>query len=232
MNKRNLFIGIGGLAALFLAISVSAQTSGVLYDPEPPVDSAYVRVLAPTTPGSFDVSIDGRVRIKKMNAGDVSEYMVLPAGSHKLTFQPAGKAASTFSTNFEVVAGKSVTMAFLDLTAGAVPIIFHDKSNTNQLKALLTVYLLDKRVGAVDLLTADGTSKVFTNINFGTSAGLTVNPIAIDLIVNAAGQKTPLAVVSLSMAQGGSYSIFILPGVGGKLVAKSVQSKTERYTGK
>jgi hypothetical protein len=123
-------------------------------------------------------------------------------------------------------------MAFPDLQTGSTPIVFQDKSNTNKLKALLSVYSLDGKAGAVDLLTADGSSKVFTNLAYGTSTGLLVNPISVDLIATAAGQKTPKAKVSLSMSQGGSYSIFLLPGEGGKLVVKSAQSKTERYTGK
>jgi hypothetical protein len=232
MNKRSFFRRLNGIAMLFIAGMVSAQTAGVLYDPEPPVDSAYVRVLVPTKTGNFDIVVDGRERIKKLSAGDASEYMVLTAGSHTLAIQSAGKSGPLISTSFEVVAGRSVTMAFPDLKPNSSPIVFQDKSNTNKLKALLLVYSLDSKAGAVDLLTADASSKVFTNLVYGNSKGLLVNPISVDLIATAAGQKTPKAKVSLSMSQGGSYSIFLLPGEGGKLVVKSAQSKTERYTGK
>jgi hypothetical protein len=158
--------------------------------------------------------------------------MVLTAGLHTLAIQHAGKSVPPLQTNFEVVAGRSVTMVFPDIKPGSTPIVFQDKSNTNKLKALLSVYLLDSKAGPVDLLTADGTSQVFTNLKYGTSGGLLVNPISVDLIAASAGQKTPIAKVSIAMSQGGSYSIFLLSGDGGKLLAKSVQSKTERYTGK
>jgi hypothetical protein len=232
MIKRSIFRSISCLVLFFTAGLVSAQTAGVLYDPEPPVDSAYVRVLVPTKSGSFDIVVDGRERIKKLSAGEASEYMVLTAGSHTLAIQPVGKSVPVIATNVEVVAGRSVTMAFPVLKDGSPPVIFQDKSSTNKLKALLSVYSLDSKAGAVDLLTADGTSRVFTNLTYGNSASLSVNPITVELIVTAAGQKVPKAKASLSMAQGGSYSIFVLPGDNGKLVLKSAQSQTERYTGK
>jgi hypothetical protein len=52
------------------------------------------------------------------------------------------------------------------------------------------------------------------------------------LIAAKTGDKTPLARVSLSMTQGGTYSVFLLPTEGGKLSALAAQNKTERYTGK
>jgi hypothetical protein len=232
MNKRLIARIFFGLSVALNVCLASGQTAGVLYDPEPPRDSAYVRVLVLPKSASFDIFIDGRARINKLSAGDASEYMVLTAGLHTLAIQHAGKSVPPLQTNFEVVAGRSVTMVFPDLKPGSTPIVFQDKSNTNKLKALLSVYLLDSKAGPVDLLTADGTSKVFTNLIYGTSGGLLVNPISVDLIAASVGQKTPKAKVSLAMSQGGSYSVFLLPGNGGKLLAKSVQSKTERYTGK
>jgi hypothetical protein len=59
-----------------------------------------------------------------------------------------------------------------------------------------------------------------------------VNPISIDLVATAAGDKLPRGRISLTMAQGGTYSIILLSGEGGKLVARALQNKIERYTGK
>jgi hypothetical protein len=232
MNKRLFVQSCIGVGVALNACLALGQTAGVLYDPEPPRDSAYVRVLVPVQAGSFNIVVDGRERIKRLNAGDSSEYMVLTSGAHTLAIQSGGKSVPLVDTRLEVVAGRSVTIAFPDLKPGATPIVFQDKSNSNKLKALLSVYLLDSKIGAVDILTADGASKVFTNVAFGTSVSLLVNPIAVDLVATVAGQKAPKAKMSISMSQGGSYSIFLLPGEGGKLLAKSVQSQTERYTGK
>ena len=58
---------------------VFAQPAGTLYDPEPPADSAYVRVVTANHEERFDVHVDGKVRVKNLKAGSASEYMVLGA---------------------------------------------------------------------------------------------------------------------------------------------------------
>jgi hypothetical protein len=209
-----------------------AQPAGLLYDPEPPVDSAYVRVVLVSREGAVDVVVDGRSRIQKLASGEASEYMVLAAGKHTIALHAAGKATAYFSTAFDVVRGRAMTLAFTTLRADAVPVVFEDKANSNKLKALLAVYNLDAKAGVLDVLTADGNTKVFSGVAYGTSASIPVNPISIDLIAVKIGDKVPQTRTSLAMTQGGTYSILLLPGDGGKLVARAVQNKIERYTGK
>lgn len=232
-----------GLSIIFsrLALSVvllcvgshsSAQTSALLYDPEPPADSAYVRVIALSRSGSVDVVVDDAKRIQKLAVGDPSDYMVLSAGKHVISIHTAGKAPALLSTTFDVVKGRALTIAFPELKSGVVPILFEDKTSSNKLKALLSVYQLDSKSGAVDVLTGDGNAKVFNNIAYGASMGIPVNPISIDLIATATGQKVAKAKASLAMTQGGAYSIFLLPGDGEKLLMRTSLNKIERYTGK
>ena len=125
-----------------------------------------------------------------------------------------------------------MTVAFTTLLSDAVPIFFEDKANSNKLKSMLAVYNLDSKSGPLDLLTADGNTKVFVGVAHGTPASIQVNPISVELIAAKPGDKTPLARTSLAMTQGGTYSIFLLPIEGGKLSALAAQNKTERYTGK
>ena len=229
----SLFTKLG--MALLLAVPsflATAQPAGLLYDPEPPVDSAYVRVVLVAREGSVDVVVDGRVRVQKLAPGDASEYMVIPAGRHTIAIHPSGKPAAHFSTPFDVVKGRAMTLAFTTLNAGTTPVLFEDKANSNKLKALLAVYNLDPKIGALDVLTGDGNTKAFSGVVYGTSASLSVNPISIDLIAVKSGDKTAQTRTSLSMTQGGTYSVLLLPGDGGKLVARAVQNKIERYTGK
>jgi hypothetical protein len=210
----------------------SAQTSGLLYDPEPPLDSAYVRVIAVSRSGLVDVVVDDQKRIQKLMPGDASDYMVLSAGKHAISIHAAGKSSALLSTTFDVVKGRAMTMAFPELKSGVVPIFFEDKANSNKLKALLSVYQLDAKAGAVDVLTGDGNTKVFTNVAYGTSVGIQVNPIAIELMTTAIGQKVAKAKVALSMTQGSAYSVVLLSGDGEKMVARTFLNKIERYTGK
>lgn len=221
-------------AALLLCLSLgaSAQPTGLLYDPEPPVDSSYVRVLLASRDGAVDIWVDGRPRIKKLAAGEASEFMVLPAGKHSIAVHPAGKPVAHLSTTLDVVRGRAMTVAFTALRADAAPIVFEDKTNANRLKALLAVYHLDAKSGPLDVLTADGKTKVFSGLTYGTSKSVPVNPITTELIAANSGDKVPQASALLTMAQGGTYSVLLLSGEGGKLVARAVQNKIERYSGK
>ena len=233
LEFASIFIKLGlGSVLVFLNSFVMAQPAGLLYDPEPPVDSAYVRVVLASREGAVDVMVDGRSRIQKLASGEASEYMVLVAGKHTIALHAAGKPTAYFSTAFDVVRGRAMTLAFTTLRADAVPVVFEDKANSNKLKALLAVYNLDAKAGVVDVLTVDGNTKVFSGVAYGTSASIAVNPISIDLIAVKTGDKVPQARASLAMNQGGTYSVLLLPGDGGKLVARAVQNKIERYTGK
>ncbi len=215
-----------------LSCGVQAQATGLLYDPEPPLDSAYVRVVLASRDAAVDVLVDGRTRVQKLAAGQASDYMVLAAGKHTLSLHPAGKPTAHLSTTLEVIRGRAMTVAFTALRPDTVPVVLEDKANSNKLKALLAVYNLDPKAGPIDVMTADGSTKVFSGVAYGTSTSIQVNPITIDLMATKVSDKTPLARVSLAMTQGGTYSVLLLPEEGGKLIAKAVQNKIERYTGK
>ncbi|MEI7764278.1 MAG: DUF4397 domain-containing protein [Comamonadaceae bacterium] len=223
------------LLSMLLAFSsppVQAQPTGLLYDPEPPADSAYVRVLLASRDRAVDILVDGRLRIKALGAGQPSDYMVLPAGKHSIAVHPAGKPMAQASTTLDVVRGRALTVAFTNLGAKAVPIVFEDKANSNKLKALLAVYHLDATLGALDVLTADGNTKVFTDLVYGTSKAILVNPISVDLIAAKTGDKAAQANAAVAMAQGGTYSVLVLPGTTAKPLLRAVENKIERYTGK
>ena len=223
------------LLSMLLAFSsppVQAQPTGLLYDPEPPADSAYVRVLLASRDRAVDIVVDGRLRIKALGTGQPSDYMVLPAGKHSIAVHHAGKPVAQASTTLDVVRGRALTVAFTNLGAKAVPIVFEDKANSNKLKALLAVYHLDATLGALDVLTADGNTKVFTDLVYGTSKAILVNPISVDLIAARAGDKAAQANAAVAMAQGGTYSVLVLPGTTAKPLLRAVENKIERYTGK
>ncbi len=230
--SRSLFHLIVASLLACLSFAGRTQATGLLYDPEPPIDSAYVRVILASRTGVVDILVDERPRIQKLIAGEASEYMVLTAGKHTVTVRPAGKSAASFSTKIDVVRGRAMTVAFRELKSDTVPVLFEDKANSNKLKALLAVYHLGSKGGALDVLTADGSTSVFSGVTYGASSFIQVNPITIDLIATTAGEKVPLGRTSLAMKQGGTYSLLLLSGVDGKLLVRSVQNRIERYTGK
>jgi hypothetical protein len=215
-----------------LSIGAMAQSSGLLYDPEPPEDSAYVRVLSAADLDKVSVMINGKVHGQPLANHQAGDYMVLPVGSHQIAVVPEGKKSATLSTKLDVVRGHAMTVAFVSNQPSVAPILFEDKSGSNKLKAMLSVYQLAVKPQTVDILTADGATKVFTGLAFGASGGIQVNPISVGLIAMPSGEKTPIAKTNITMGQGTAYSVFLLPGKNGKPVLSVVQNKIERYSGK
>jgi len=209
-----------------------AQPTGLLYDPEPPADSAYVRVLMAADLGKSMVLVDGKARGFALGINQVSDYMVLPAGPHQIELIADGKKTNTLKTRLEVVRGRAMTVAFVSSQPTVAPILFEDKTGSNKLKAMLSVYQLAIKGPMVDVFTGDGSTKVFSALGYGTSGGLQVNPIGVELIAAKSGEKTPISKASVSMTQGAAYSVFFLPAKDGRITSVVVQNKIERYTGK
>ena len=211
-----------------------AQNRGDLYDPEPPPDSAYVRVVVVGSDRAAELFVDDKPRHQKLSSGEVSDYMILPQGKHTIAVRGAGKAPAGVSYLLDVQKGKALTVAFSGLTPGSTTTIFEDKTNTNKLKAILSVYNLDSRTGNLDVVTGDGNTKVFTNLAYGSSNAMLVNPISVDLIATRAGGGASLlpGAANLSMTQGGAYSVFFVPDAKGSLIARPLQNKTERFVAK
>lgn len=215
-----------------ISLVVGAQPTGLLYDPEPPVDSAYVRVILASQRGVVDVLVDGRPRVQKLGAGEASAYIVLAAGKHSVAVHPTGKSNAYLSTTLDVIRGRAMTLALTSLRPDAIPLVFEDKPNSNKLKAVLAAYHLDGKAGPLDVLTGDGNTKVFSGLAYGTSSSIQVNPISVDLVLMPSGSKAPRGRASVSMAPGGTYSLIIMAGQGEEPMTRSIQNRIERYTGK
>lgn len=227
--RRNLFSLLAMVVCcIFFGQANADQTS--LYDPEPPGDSVYLRIIHTSTQGSVDIHIDGRLRISNLHSATPSTYLILPPGKHELTIRAAGKSHILVTTPLTLESGRSMTIAYDSLRDNSKPLIFNDKTNDNKLKAMLSVYNLDSKDGAFDILTADGKIAVFSGIDPGKSMALPVNPVSIELILTKTGNKIALAKIPLSMMASATYSILLLPGEGGKPLIYIGQNKTDRYT--
>jgi hypothetical protein len=231
MTNRFLFLFLT-ISMVGLSMPAAAQTTGRLYDPEPPMDSGYVRVIVAAQTAPVDVLVDGQKRVRKLVAAELGEYMVLAEGKHTITLSLFDKPEALLSKVIEVVRGKSVTLAVTSIRKGAAIISFEDKGNTNKLKSVLTAYNLDPKAESLDILTGDGNTKVFGGLAYGAMASIQVNPILVDLVVTNAGGKVPMSRTSLEMHQGATYSVLLLGAGGGKTLIKTVQNRAERYTGK
>jgi alginate O-acetyltransferase complex protein AlgF len=227
-RRRALLSAFALTAAVGLSSPVAAQSTGLLYDPQPPADSAYVRIIVLGTM-PVDVALNGVRRIKGMTAGEPSDYLVLPAGAHRFELRSTGSPVREATVN--VQAGRALTIAFVSPQPDAAPLLFEDRPNTNKLKALVAVYHLHAKSGPLDVLAADGGTRVFSAVAYGTSSALSVNPITVDLHAANPGDKGRLASASLSMTPGGTYSLFLVPGDKNALELRARVNRVERYTG-
>ena len=208
-----------------------AQTIERLYDPEPPVNSAYVRVMLAVDPGQrLTLTLDGKTRIPVVVANQASDYMVVSAGKHLLALLPQGKSAPVASVPLDLIQGRAMTVVFTTTQGTPPPMVLEDKTGSNKLKAMLSVYQFASRQKPLDVLTSDGKTKVFAGLGYGTSAYIAVNPINTDVLVQSSGEASMIGKATLSMTQGGAYSILLLPEKQ-KIKAVVIQNKVERYTG-
>lgn len=232
MFRTPIFARTAFMAVLLcLSLLARAQPAGMLYDPEPPVDSGYARLIFTGQEGPLDIAVDGKTRIRHLASNEFSDYLVLGTGKRTLSVQAAGKPATRFQTTIEVAAGRAVTLAVTNLGQNQKPIAFEDKLNANKLKAQLAIYHLGAQAGPLDILTADGKSQVSSGLTFGRATYIQVNPISIELVAVHSGEKTPQSRTTLTMTQGGAYSVLITSGAAGPLVLQTLQNKIERYTG-
>jgi alginate O-acetyltransferase complex protein AlgF len=223
IHRRNalkyLYV-VGG--SVLAPLSWGQQTT--LYDPQPPANSAYVRVLAGGTQ-DIDIQLGNKPKAQKVNAGTPSPYLIVPAGKHEITVK-AGPHTVVVPLNVE--ASRSLTVVLPQVSKETKPIVIEDKVNGNRLKAMVSAYHLGTG-SAVDVWTADGTTQVFANVAPGAMAALAVNPIALDYMVSAAGQKTPLAQGKLSMSPGGAYAMVVMTDKNGKWTVQTHANSVERY---
>lgn len=229
--RRNLYSLLAVMMCCCLFGKVNANEA-LLYDPEPPVDSTYLRIIHTGAQRTVDVLIDGRLRMANLHSATPSAYIILPPGKHELTIRAAGKSQILVTTPLTLETGRSMTIVYNALGTSIKPLLLNDKLNANHLKAMLSVYNLTGKNGTFDILTADRKTTVFSSIDPGENMDLSVNPISVELILTKTGNKVARGKIPISMIAGAAYSILLLPGEGENPLIYIGQNKTERYTAK
>ncbi|GGK35887.1 alginate O-acetyltransferase [Deinococcus malanensis] len=168
-----------------------------MYAPEPPADSAYVRIVNVT--GALATARIGNKSYSVKNAAS-SPYLVIPQGSPKLS---AGRTSQTLN----VAAGHYYTVALTGTASAPKIVVFDDPTNTNRAKALIVLYNLSSRPG-VNLKTADGKTAVIPGVVASRLGSRAVNGIKISL---AAFQGTrPLATFKdVQLERSAAYSVVV-----------------------
>lgn len=209
-----------------------AQNTGLLYDPEPPADSGYVRIFTPIGDiPEVSVSIDSRLRLPQIKSAHVSDYLVVKAGKHTLSLQSLSKSKpAEINLPFSVNQGEAITVALKSYQPKEDPIFFVDKKGSNKLKSMLSVYQLGHKTEQLDILSSNGKTKVFSNMAYGSVTALQVNPIKIDLMVSKSNDTKSLSDIHLEMTQGSAYSVFIIPDTGKIIKTQVIENKIEKFS--
>jgi alginate O-acetyltransferase complex protein AlgF len=176
------------------AASLAAVSAQGLYDPEPPANSAFVRVINAGS-GELKPGIDA-VSYGAVGGFNASAYRVIPQGAHKLAAGAANKEVNVLAKRFYsmIVNGSDVT-------------VLEDPANPGQTKAGLAIYNLSK-IGSVALKTDDGKTTVVDGVAPGTVKSQAVNAIKVGLAAFNGSSKIA-SFPAVQLERGSTYSTIV-----------------------
>jgi len=101
-NRRTVLKGLGGAGAIAIGAPAWANDDEALYDPAPPADSAYVRLVAGGA--SESVSI-GAAIFPAGAAPRIEAYRVLPAGKYAVSGGASGEVTLAAGSSYSYLIG-------------------------------------------------------------------------------------------------------------------------------
>jgi alginate O-acetyltransferase complex protein AlgF len=184
--------------------SVAAQ---LLYDPEPPANSAFVRIVH-NLDSSQKIQL-GSLSFDTVPSFSVSAYRVVPQGKQFLIFM-----------------GKKIELNFLAqrfytiVTQNSNPILLEDMISSRT-KALISVYNLSP-LESVSLRTDDDKVAVIVDVKPNTVKSQFVNAIKIGFLMTQNTKKLTVF-PALQLERGMSYSAFVFSPTKAIWVTNSTQ---------
>lgn len=200
-----LAVPVLALCALLLGCSDSDDPVG------PGASLAAVRVahLSPDAP-AVDVWVDGERVLGGVPFKAVSDYLVVPVGSHRIQVTPANATVPVvIDATLTFAAGSATTIAATGLLSDLEPIVLSDELDAPGNAARVRFVHASPDAPAVDI-TANGGPVVFSNVAFREFEGYgSVGPGTYSLQVRPAGQ-TPvvLNLEGITFAAGRAYTAF------------------------
>lgn len=211
---RHLLITLAWLALGFTAAE-AAGADDALYDPAPPPNSAFVRVIDARGEGNLQVTVgDAAVTVP---ASGVSPYVVVPQGEQDV-------ALSTQSGKVTLAAGKYYTIA-LYVGGSTEPKLIEDEILTNPAKSGIYVYNFSD-APTVKLYAPKPKVAVVDNLKPGVSAFKSVNAVTVDLALME-GDKTLADFDQLALKRRTGLT-FVVFGAGEAKKAIAVPNETAR----
>jgi alginate O-acetyltransferase complex protein AlgF len=182
------------LIALTLTASLATVAAQGLYDPEPPANSAFVRVINAGT-GEVKAGIDA-VAYGAVAGQNASAYRVIPQGGHKLAAGAANKEVNVLAKRFYSV-----------IVNGSDVQVLEDPANPGQTKAGLAIYNLSK-ISSIALKTDDGKTTVVNDVTPGTVKSQAVNAIKVGLAAFNGSSKIA-SFPAVQLERGSTYSTIV-----------------------
>ena len=200
------------LSCLLTASALGQSANDMLYDPDPPPNSAFVRLINAT-----GTDVTASLGAKKVSADKrgASPYVVVPQGTLNVN-------VGTASSKVSVRAGSFYTLALSGAPAPKLTLLT-DATSANRAKALIAVYNLSS-LASVDFKTADGKVTVIEGVAPNTTKSRAVNGVKVDLAMfDKSGAIATFKDTQLE--RGAAYAV-IVSDTGGKPTASWTQSAT------
>jgi alginate O-acetyltransferase complex protein AlgF len=176
--KRYILTIAACCSAALLSGAASAQDEA-LYDPVPPPDSAYVRVIDAECEGSFEVGIGARSI--PVADGGISFFVPLPAGSYPVTSPGHPNVRGTVS----VAPGKAYSIVVRGRSAPVS--LLEDTIEANPDKSAVYLYNLTPTDGA-ELFVPKAKVSIISSVASEKSGYRSVNAVTVDAEVRLGGK--------------------------------------------
>jgi alginate O-acetyltransferase complex protein AlgF len=204
------------IALLVLGWTGAEAQDAALYDPAPPPNSSFVRIIDARGEGNLQATI-GNVSVTVPETG-VSPYVVVPAGEQDVTLSSdAGKVT--------VDAGKYYTIAFF-VGGSPAPALLEDEVLDNPAKSGVYLYNFSDEP-SVKLFAPQPNVAVVDDIKPGASAFRAVNAVTVDLAVMA-GDQTVASFDKLALKRRSAMSFVVFGAGEAPATAVAVVNETSR----
>jgi len=198
----------------FTALLALAVLAAALIPVGPALGQTEARVrvahLSPDAP-AVDVWVDGELAFDGVAFEQVTDYVVLPAGSRDIVVVPAGATEpEVISAAVELLPGADHTVAAVGLLADIAPLVLQDDNGLPESgQAHLRFVHAAPDAPAVDVALAGG-PKVFEGLAFGEVGAYVPLPAdVVDVELRAAGEVAAvLTYPGLWLRDGGVYTVF------------------------
>lgn len=167
------------LTLVSFSVPVQAADDTALYDPTPPADSAFVRIIN-ATGATADATIGG-ASYSGITAPGISAYRIIPQGEQEVKI-------GDFSKKLTIEAGKYYSLALTEKDGAKDLATLEDAVIKNPAKAMIYFYnLSDAPTGALRAVKQN--ADVVADVKSGASGSREVNALTIDVAVTAEGKE-------------------------------------------